>query len=35
VDDVLDLATALPVRSRNLEVARSLWQELKDTLVHD
>jgi 4-carboxymuconolactone decarboxylase len=35
VDDVLNLATALPVRSRNLEVARNLWQELKDTLVHD
>ncbi|MGA2383649.1 MAG: carboxymuconolactone decarboxylase family protein [Gemmatimonadales bacterium] len=35
VDEVLNLATALPVRSRNLEIARSLWQELKDTLVHD
>jgi 4-carboxymuconolactone decarboxylase len=35
VDEVLNVATALPVRSRNLEVARSLWQELKDTLVHD
>jgi 4-carboxymuconolactone decarboxylase len=35
VDDVLDLATALLVRSPDLEVARSLWQGLKDTLVHD
>lgn len=35
VDEVLNLATALPVRSRNLEIARSLWQELKDSLVHD
>lgn len=35
VDAVLDLATALPVRSRNLDVARNLWQELKDSLVHD
>ncbi|HVO35770.1 MAG TPA: carboxymuconolactone decarboxylase family protein [Gemmatimonadales bacterium] len=35
VDEVLNLATALPVRSRNLDVARSLWQELKDSLVHD
>ncbi len=35
VEDVLDLATSLPVRSRNLDVARGLWQELKDTLAHD
>lgn len=35
VDEVLGLATALPVRSRHLDIARSLWQELKDTLVHD
>jgi 4-carboxymuconolactone decarboxylase len=35
VDEVLGLATGLPVRSRHLDVARSLWQELKDTLVHD
>ena len=32
---VLGLAGALPVRSRNLDIARGLWQELKDTLVHD
>jgi 4-carboxymuconolactone decarboxylase len=35
VDEVLNLATALPVRSRNLEVAHALWQEMKETLVHD
>ena len=35
VDEVLTLAAGLPVRSRNLDVARDLWQELKDTLVHD
>lgn len=35
VDEVLGLAGALPVRSRNLDIARGLWQELKDTLVHD
>ena len=35
VEEVLNLAAALPVRSRNLEIARGLWQELKDTLVHD
>ena len=35
VEAVLDLATALPVRSRNVDVARGLWQELKDTLAHD
>jgi 4-carboxymuconolactone decarboxylase len=35
VDEVLSLAAGLPVRSRNLDIARGLWQELKDTLVHD
>jgi 4-carboxymuconolactone decarboxylase len=35
VEEVLALATSLPVRSRNLEVARGLWQELKDSLGHD
>jgi 4-carboxymuconolactone decarboxylase len=35
VDEVLALAVALPVRSRSLDIARGLWQELKDTLVHD
>ncbi len=35
VDEVLSLANALPIRSRNLDIARSLWQELKDSLVHD
>lgn len=35
VEGVLSLATALPVRSRNLEIARGLWQELKATLAHD
>ncbi len=35
VDEVLSQAAGLPIRSRNLEIARSLWQELKDSLVHD
>jgi 4-carboxymuconolactone decarboxylase len=35
LDEVLALAATLPVRSRNLDIARGLWQELKDTLVHD
>jgi 4-carboxymuconolactone decarboxylase len=35
VEEVLELAIALPVRSRNLEIARGIWQELKDTLGHD
>lgn len=34
VDEVLALASSLPVRSRHLDVARGLWQEMKDTLVH-
>jgi len=35
VDEVLRLATALPVRSRQLDVARGLWEELKGSLGHD
>ena len=35
VDAVLGLATALPVRGRNLDIAHDLWQELKVSLVHD
>ncbi len=35
VDAVLDLASTLPIRSRNLDVARKLWGELKDSLAHD
>ncbi len=34
VDEVLTLAAQLPIRSRNLEVSRRLWDELKDSLAH-
>lgn len=34
VDEVLALASQLPVRSRHLDIARGLWQEMKDTLAH-
>ena len=35
LDELLSLATALPIRGRNLDVAHGLWQELKASLVHD
>ena len=35
VDGVLEIAGALPVGEGYLEIARGLWQELKDTLLHD
>jgi 4-carboxymuconolactone decarboxylase len=35
VDGVLEIAGAVPVPEGYLEIARGLWQELKDTLLHD
>ena len=35
VDGVLEVAGATPMGEGYLEIARGLWQELKDTLLHD
>jgi 4-carboxymuconolactone decarboxylase len=35
VDGVLAVAGELPIGEGYLEIARGLWQELKDTLLHD
>jgi len=35
LDDVLTIAASMSVDAGVLEVARNLWQELRDTLLHD
>jgi len=35
LDEVLALAAAVGLDAGKLEIARNLWQELKDTLLHD